>query len=46
MKKAYTTPGMDIKFSVWEKSFLVVSSGNVQNSSFEGDWVVGDELDY
>ncbi len=46
MKKAYTTPDVDNRFSVWEKSFLVVSGGNVQNSSFEGDWVVGDELDY
>lgn len=46
MKKAYTTPDVDNRFSVCERSILVVSDGNVQDSSFEGDWEVGEELDY
>ncbi len=46
MNRIYTTPESSLWEFDFEKRFLVASGGKVQDSSFEGDWNTGEELDY
>lgn len=46
MKKYYFVPELNVWGCAVEKAFLVVSGGQVPDSSFEGDWDTGEELDF